>query len=219
MWLFVFLAMAAPHTWDADTRGMIATQRTDDTRGYVVTTDFHIVPAGFWVEWRNGLQAPATIEPAKRKAIELNAEIQQYVRAHANLALIEQNKFHIPASITLAQGILEGKYGHSKFAMKYNNHFGIKCFLKHKHGHGACVKSQDSDGKCNYMVFRNTWECYRYRSKKLATMTRYSSLFHLEKADYKSWCYGLSAAGYARDKNYAGKLINLIETYRLDTIQ
>lgn len=139
-------------------------------------------------------------------------EIQIYV---ANFKEIAQNnmKAHgIPASITLAQGILESGAGKGKLAVSANNHFGIKC---HKEWTGESVKHDDDSAQECFRKYEDPAESYRDHSLFLTSRPRYSSLFKLDKGDYESWAKGLKSAGYATDVKYPDKLIGLIERFEL----
>ena len=135
-------------------------------------------------------------------------EVYRYIDTYKNAALIEQRDYGIPASITLAQGLLESAAGTSKLAREGNNHFGIKC---HRSWHGDSVFS----GKTCYRKYRTAHESYIDHSKFLKAK-RYESLFSLALTDYRGWAHGLKRCGYATDPLYAEKLINMIETYGLD---
>ena len=136
-----------------------------------------------------------------------------YIKNHFKLAQNEMNKYNIPASITLAQALLETNFGKSKLATNCNNHFGIKCFSK-KCKKGHCMNFNDDTHKDFFMKYKSEKESYNAHSIFLQK-DRYSNLFNLNKNDYKSWCYELKKAGYATDKKYPEKLIRLIENYEL----
>ncbi|WP_116125090.1 glycoside hydrolase family 73 protein [Lewinella sp. IMCC34183] len=146
-------------------------------------------------------------------------ELEQlaYVEAYQDIALREMRKSGIPASITLAQGLLESGIGRSTLATKNNNHFGLKCFSKScKAGH--CSNHSDDHHKDFFRIFRSPEESYRAHSD-LLKKDRYRKLFRLDPTDYRGWARGLSEAGYATDPRYADKLIRMIETlglHRLD---
>ena len=143
------------------------------------------------------------------------AKIQlAYVERFAKVAQEEMQKFNIPASITLAQGLIETNAGRSPLATKNNNHFGIKCFSKScKKGH--CSNFSDDSHKDFFRKYASSWESFRAHSK-LLTYKRYKHLTKLENTNYKEWAVGLKKAGYATDKNYHNKLIRLIEDLHLD---
>lgn len=139
-----------------------------------------------------------------------------YIKRYSATAIQEANLFNIPASITLAQGLLESNAGKSALAAKENNHFGIKCKAKCQ---GCRCANYTDDSKFDmFRVFDSAWDSFREHSKILAN-TRYKHLTSLKKTDYKNWAHGLQAAGYATDKKYASKLIAIIEAlelYRFD---
>jgi len=137
-----------------------------------------------------------------------------YVKRFAKTAQTEMEKYGIPASITLAQGLLESNVGESRLATQNNNHFGIKCFSKRcKKGH--CANYTDDSHKDFFRKYKSTWESFRAHSKLLQAK-RYRPLYKLDKKDYKGWAHGLKKAGYATDKKYAPKIIQLIEDLGLD---
>ena len=139
--------------------------------------------------------------------------IDLYVKTYSEVAQEEMKSYDIPASITLAQGILESGMGDSRLASQANNHFGIKC---HKEWRGKRIYHDDDEkGEC-FRVYQDPRRSYRDHSLFLTTRSRYDFLFDLKKTDYKSWANGLKKAGYATDPKYPKKLISLIERYRLD---
>ncbi|MGM9831183.1 MAG: glucosaminidase domain-containing protein [Paludibacteraceae bacterium] len=134
-----------------------------------------------------------------------------YIETYHQLAQKQQQQHLIPASITLAQGLLESSAGRSELAMKANNHFGIKCGGEWK---GASVtKDDDRKDEC-FRKYRRVEESYEDHSKFLLR-DRYKPLFALPITDYKGWARGLKQCGYATDPGYADKLIRIIETYNL----
>lgn len=140
------------------------------------------------------------------------AVCKSYIQRHAQIAIQEMEQFGIPASITLAQGLLESNAGESRLAMESNNHFGIKCRSKCRGC--TCRNYSDDDIYDMFRVFDSTWESYREHSE-LLNSGRYQ---HLKKYgnNYKNWAHGLKKAGYATDKRYAEKLIQIIEFLNLD---
>ncbi len=138
-------------------------------------------------------------------------ETMQYIKRFGDVAVVEMHKFGIPASIKLAQGLIESRAGHSTLALKNNNHFGIKCFSRNcKKGH--CVNFSDDNHKDFFRKYASAWESWRSHSKMIVS-GRYKKL--LKDNTYKSWAYGLQKLGYATDKRYAEKLIATIEKYHL----
>ena len=134
----------------------------------------------------------------------------EYIQTHKNWAIYHMNKYKIPASITLAQAILESGAGTSHLAIHANNHFGIKNKPEWK----GEVITNPNDGEL-YRKYDSTQKSYLDHSLFLTQRPWYKSLFQLDIKDYKSWAIGLQKAGYAVDKEYPKKLIRLIETYRL----
>ncbi|MCC8145914.1 MAG: glucosaminidase domain-containing protein [Bacteroidales bacterium] len=135
-----------------------------------------------------------------------------YIDKYSDLAVDHMKKYKIPASITLAQGILESGAGRSRFVKETNNHFGIKCHTDWR-GNRA-YKADDGPNDC-FRSYKKAEDSFEDHSKFLAERARYSELFKLSSTDYKGWCRGLQKCGYATDKAYANKLIKLIEDYKL----
>lgn len=137
---------------------------------------------------------------------------QQYIEKYKDMATEQMRRYGIPASITLAQGLLESGAGTSMLATKANNHFGIKTG-----GNWAgpyVVKDDDKRGE-HFRKYDSAKQSYEDHSLFLSTRGRYSSLFKLSQTDYKGWAHGLKAAGYATNPEYAQKLISIIEIYNL----
>ena len=136
---------------------------------------------------------------------------QDYFEKYKDLAVEQMFKHKIPASITLAQGVLESAAGRSELAVKGNNHFGIKC-----NGWTGRRTYHDDDerGEC-FRAYNSVYESYEDHSVFLTTSKRYSSLFQLKMTDYQGWAKGLKACGYATSPTYASKLIEIIQLYRL----
>jgi len=156
----------------------------------------------------------ASPKKAEKKLAELDARTRMkvYVLQYAELAQKEMKKYGIPASITLAQGLLESQAGIGELAAKSNNHFGIKC---HKGWRGPSVShDDDAKGEC-FRKYKKVEQSYRDHSEFLRYRERYSKLFKMKKTDYVSWAHGLKKAGYATDPQYAYKLISLIERYEM----
>ena len=141
-----------------------------------------------------------------------NQKYVSYIEQYKDIAVSEMYRSGIPASITLAQGLLESGAGMSQLAVKSNNHFGIKC---HNGWQGGKVyHDDDAKGEC-FRKYDNPEESYRDHSDFLRYRDRYKFLFEYEITDYKSWANGLKKAGYATDPAYPGKLISIIEQYGL----
>jgi flagellum-specific peptidoglycan hydrolase FlgJ len=139
-------------------------------------------------------------------------EIQLYVENFKGIAQNNMREHGVPASITLAQGILESGAGKGKLAQSANNHFGIKC---HKEWTGESVKHDDDAAQECFRKYEDPSESYRDHSLFLTSRPRYANLFKLDKGDYTAWAKGLKAAGYATDVKYPDKLIGLIERFEL----
>lgn len=136
-----------------------------------------------------------------------------YIAKYSGIAVDQMKQYGIPASITLAQGLLESDAGRSTLATKCNNHFGIKC---HSDWKGRKMYHDDDERHECFRCYRNAEESYRDHSQFLISGSRYQSLFKLGTTDYKGWATGLKAAGYATSPTYAAKLIEIIERYGLD---
>ena len=149
---------------------------------------------------------------AAAQGTQKKKETLDYIDKYKDVAMTEMVKYKIPASITLAQGILESGNGNSRLAKEGNNHFGIKC---HNDWKGKTMRYDDDAPNECFRVYKNAEESYRDHSKFLSEGQRYASLFDLKITDYKSWAKGLKKAGYATLPTYANVLINLIETYEL----
>ena len=136
---------------------------------------------------------------------------EKYIKTYSALAIEQQKKYKIPASITLAQGLLESGAGQSDLARRSNNHFGIKC---HSDWRGGRVYHDDDlRGEC-FRKYKRVEDSYEDHSKFLKR-SRYDRLFQLKITDYKGWARGLQKCGYATDREYANKLIKVIEDYEL----
>ena len=134
-----------------------------------------------------------------------------YISVYKDIAVSEMKKYGIPASITLAQGILESGSGKGTLATKANNHFGIKC---HDWKGKKVYHDDDRLQEC-FRKYKSANKSFRDHSEFLANRKRYAKLFQLDKDDYKGWAKELRRAGYATDKRYPQKLIALIDRYEL----
>ena len=143
--------------------------------------------------------------------IRWNQAYQQYIDQYKDIAIEQMRQWHIPASITLAQGLLESGAGKSELARKGNNHFGIKC----KGWTGRTTYHDDDERNECFRAYNSAYESYTDHSRFLAGSARYRSLFSLGTTDYKGWAKGLKAAGYATNPQYAQKLIEIIQLYKL----
>jgi flagellum-specific peptidoglycan hydrolase FlgJ len=146
------------------------------------------------------------------KTMVTNEVIKAYISQFKGIAIGNMKSFGIPASIILAQGILESGAGVGDLAISANNHFGIKC---HEGWTGESVRhDDDSDQEC-FRKYNNPSESFKDHAIFLTGRSRYSKLFELPKGDYKAWAKGLRTAGYATDPKYPDKLISYIERYNL----
>lgn len=136
----------------------------------------------------------------------------QYIEKYKDIAIIEMQRYGIPASIKLGQGILESSSGNSDLAKEANNHFGIKC--KKDWTGPAFYKDDDAKDEC-FRKYDNVLASYEDHSQFLKNGQRYAFLFEFEKDDYKAWAHGLKKAGYATNPQYAHLLIKTIEENRL----
>ncbi|PQV47244.1 flagellum-specific peptidoglycan hydrolase FlgJ [Jejuia pallidilutea] len=136
---------------------------------------------------------------------------EAYIEAYKEIAQKEMTLYNIPASITLAQGILESASGKGRLSVEANNHFGIKC---HTWTGAKIYHDDDKKGEC-FRKYNSAKYSFRDHSLFLTSRKRYEGLFDLDVSNYKAWAKGLRAAGYATDKKYPQKLIGLIERYEL----
>lgn len=195
----------------------------------VVRTTKHVPAKPRTGVTRNGKPATKPTQPAKSPgtpATQRNAEViestsrtvvysdvvQAYVADFKDIAMGNMRTYGIPASITLAQGILESGAGKGHLALTANNHFGIKC---HTGWTGETVRHDDDSEQECFRKYGDPAESYRDHSLFLTGRSRYASLFELDKGDYEAWARGLKNAGYATDPKYPDKLIGYIERYNL----
>ena len=147
------------------------------------------------------------------KTLTNNEKITAYIEQFSSIAQEEMFIYGIPASITIAQGILESGMGYGRLAMEGNNHFGIKC---HIGWDGKSIYHDDDEkGEC-FRVYNNPATSYRDHSLFLTNRERYTFLFDFKMNNYKAWAKGLKKAGYATDPKYSDKLISLIERFELN---
>jgi len=151
-------------------------------------------------------------KPIEVVKLSQEQKAQAYIDKFAPIAQDEMRQYQIPASITLAQGILESGVGFGRLALDGNNHFGIKC---HRGWNGGKVfHDDDVKGEC-FRTYDDPAESYRDHSIFLSGRQRYAFLFKLNKKDYIAWAKGLKKAGYATDPKYPKKIISIIERYKL----
>jgi hypothetical protein len=144
--------------------------------------------------------------------VDYNSLVNRYIQTYKDIAIKEMMVYRVPASITLAQGILESNVGRSKLATQANNHFGIKC---HKEWFGKTFYQDDDMPNECFRKYDNAIESFRDHSYFLTQRDRYKGLFELDVNDYKGWANGLQSAGYATNPRYAEKLIQTIENFSL----
>lgn len=161
-------------------------------------------------------QVDNKIEDEKKDATEVTSKVyanntERYIDIHKATAQQEMSLYGIPASITMAQGILESGSGKGRLSVEANNHFGIKC---HEWTGKKIYHDDDEEQEC-FRKYKDAKYSFRDHSLFLTERSRYSKLFQLKKEDYKGWAKGLKAAGYATDRKYPQKLISLIERYKL----
>lgn len=146
------------------------------------------------------------------KTVVYSDVVNNYVSQFKDIAKGNMKQYGIPASIILAQGILESGAGAGTLSKTANNHFGIKC---HTGWNGESVRHDDDASQECFRKYKDPAESYRDHAEFLTGRSRYASLFKLEKGDYEAWAKGLKAAGYATDPKYPDKLISYIERYNL----
>ena len=154
---------------------------------------------------------PMPVDPGRFVRFPISST-REYIETFSEIAQYEMRAFGIPASITLAQGILESGSGRGELTQKTNNHFGIKC---HSGWQGEYdFHDDDERGEC-FRKYNHPMYSFRDHSIFLSSRSRYAFLFNYRRDDYKKWAYGLKKAGYATDKKYPQKLISLIEQFDL----
>jgi LysM repeat protein len=141
-----------------------------------------------------------------------NEKALSYINKYKDAAIEEMKRSGVPASITLAQGMLESGYGESELCKKSNNHFGIKC--KNEWTGDKVYHDDDYKNEC-FRAYPSVADSYKDHSDFLKSRPWYVSLFKLESTDYEGWAYGLKKAGYATEKDYPEKLIGIIQNYGL----
>ena len=149
---------------------------------------------------------------ATSKVSTTSDDVKVYIDRFKEVAKHNMKEHGVPASITLAQGVLESGAGKGRLCTIANNHFGIKC---HTGWTGESVSHDDDAAQECFRKYQDPSESYRDHSLFLTSRSRYNGLFKLDKGDYKSWARGLKAAGYATDPKYPDKLIGIIERYQL----
>ena len=154
----------------------------------------------------------STIENPVNTNISYSEVVTNYIEKYSGIAKDEMTQYGIPASITLAQGILESGAGRGELTRKANNHFGIKC---HSDWTGERAYHDDDENQECFRKYKDPRFSFRDHSLFLSERSRYQNLFRHKKDDYKAWAKGLRKAGYATDPKYPQKLIRIIEKYNL----
>ncbi len=163
------------------------------------------------VKTNDDTRAELPDEPARFRYFPIQSP-EEYIATFGDIAKNEMAAYGIPASITIAQGLLESGFGQGELTRKTNNHFGIKC---HTGWDGDYAHHDDDEkGEC-FRKYNHPMYSFRDHSIFLTSRSRYASLFELRKNDYRGWARGLKEAGYATDRRYPQKLIELIERYDL----
>ena len=176
--------------------------------------------AGFILSSCNSLKVASTKPPVTKPAEKVVTDnhlvnkysAEAYIDRYKAIAISEMNRSGIPASITLAQGLLESGNGNSSLARQANNHFGIKCNTDWR---GPTILKDDDQINDCFRVYNNPDESFKDHTEFLKRK-RYAFLFELDKNDYRSWAQGLKQAGYATNPRYPELLISLVERYSLD---
>lgn len=168
----------------------------------------------------NKLAGEKQIEAPKTEILEATSKVKvtteivlAYIENYKIIAMDNMKNHGVPASIALAQAILESGAGTGDLSSQANNHFGIKC---HKDWTGSSVKHDDDEAQECFRKYENVYDSFQDYAAFLKGRKWYQPLFKLDKNDYKGWAYGLKKAGYATDPGYPTKLIGIIERYQLD---
>lgn len=173
----------------------------------VVTTEKKTEPV------KSSTQSSNETLEATSKVSATTITVTEYINQFKVVAQGNMKTYGIPASIILAQGILESGAGKGRLCLEANNHFGIKC---HKEWTGPTITHDDNAAQECFRKYSDPADSYRDHALFLTSRSRYNSLFQLDKLDYKGWAEGLKKAGYATDPKYPSKLIGLIERYQLN---
>ena len=173
-----------------------------DIRYQISDLGWRLLVAGFWM----------LAVGARAQSSSYDVQVGLYIKAYSTIAVEEMNQYHVPASITLAQGIIESGAGQSRLAREANNHFGIKC---HKDWAGKTFHQDDETRNECFRKYDHAEESFRDHSFFLTQRDRYKGLFRLQANNYRGWAEGLESAGYATNDQYAEMLIRTIENYQL----
>ena len=189
-----FYTVVALITFSCGSKKKIVTKKTNQKTEVVINTE----------------PKESKVPESSKGSVIINST-ETYIQAFTPIAIKEMKEFGIPASITLAQGILESGSGKGRLAVEANNHFGIKC---HDWKGKKIYHDDDTEQEC-FRKYSSAEQSFNDHSKFLKYRKRYAKLFTLHKSDYKSWAKELRKAGYATDRRYPQKLISLIERYKL----
>ena len=162
------------------------------------------------IGWMGAFHTEASILPESSADTEV-ANYQEYINMYYRQAIQLQQKYKIPASIILAQALLESGAGQSFLALAGNNHFGLKCV----DWQGLCINKNDDKKNDCFRKYLNVSDSFEDYSRFLSERVYYKPLFTLKITDYKAWAKGLKQCGYATDPQYEAKLIQIIEKYKL----
>jgi flagellum-specific peptidoglycan hydrolase FlgJ len=190
------------------------TKRKSSTKSYPITKRFpeKTAPTVKETSPKESKSSGSEVLVATSKVKATTEDVKKYITDFKETAKSNMKTHGVPASITMAQGILESGAGFGQLAKEANNHFGIKC---HTGWMGESVKYDDDAEQECFRKYKDPAESYKDHSAFLSTRKRYESLFKLDKGDYEAWANGLKQAGYATDTLYPTKLIGIIERYEL----
>jgi flagellum-specific peptidoglycan hydrolase FlgJ len=191
---------------------IVTKKKKSSTKSYPVAKKSTESPLPVAKSSTNENPSGSEILVATSKVKATTEDVKKYIEDFKETAKNNMKVHGIPASITMAQGILESGAGFGSLAKEANNHFGIKC---HTGWTGESVKYDDDAEQECFRKYKDPTESYKDQSAFLSSRKRYESLFKLDKGDYESWANGLKEAGYATDTLYPAKLIGIIERYEL----
>lgn len=210
--IFTFIILATLVSCSSSKPAIATTKRAAEIqRTRVATTKKHTPAKPIAKNYPSTNNTTEVIQSTSKTVVNSDL-INNYILQFKDIAMGNMQKYGIPASIILAQGILESGAGKGDLALTANNHFGIKC---HKDWLGESVRHDDDSAQECFRKYNEASESYRDHALFLVGKNRYASLFTYEKDDYKAWAKGLRACGYATDPNYPDKLISYIERYNL----
>ena len=207
--LFIFIILASCNA----SKPVIVTKKTTthSSKKVAVKTPKKSSSSSKFSKKEQNNSAVETIESTSKTVVTSDL-VNDYIFQFKGVAMSNMKNYGIPASIILAQGILESGAGRGRLAVNANNHFGIKC---HKEWTGDSVKQDDDAEQECFRKYNDPSESFKDHAVFLSGRSRYAVLFELPKDDYKAWAKGLRAAGYATDPRYPEKLISYIERYNL----